>query len=269
MVRTFTMNFKKIITHCLSVSMMLAFFWILVLDTSMTTAINSPTEAPTGQNNENVSIVCVVSAWGMNQEDITWLESLPYPIVAYNKDFRPTINNLHRTEAGKYVHFMCKHYDMLPDLTIFLHGHEKAWHRSPDIIVDLISKIEEGRSNPQKLLADFAYFSFSSVIWSDEEIFKIFPILNHTWTAFLGKYFLHPLEYYGDFIVGNNCCSEFIVSSTRIRTRPRELWCDFFQFLNNAVGVRMIVPIYKELSDEKVKGMIFEWFVPLLFGSFH
>jgi len=217
---------------------------------------------------KHISIICVVSAWGMTENDVLWLESLPYPIVAYSKELRPTVNDFHRTEAGKYAHFLCNNYDFLPDLVIFLHGHATAWHRTPEIIIDLINKIEEGRSNPKKLLTDFAYFSFSSVVWSEEEFVKIFPILNHTWIAFLGKHFVHPLEDYGDFIKGNKCCSEFIVSSARIRTRPRELWCDFFHFLNTAVGVRMIVPVYKDLSDEKVKGMIFEWFVPLLFGPF-
>lgn len=219
------------------------------------------------QKKDHISIVSVVSAWGMKQQDVTWLETLPFPIVAYSTELRPHLNDLHRTEAGKYTHFICAHYEILPDLILFLHGHETAWHRTPNEIVELINKIEAGRSNPQLLLTEFSYLSISLEVWPEGELAKIFPLLNHTWTAFLGKYFKRPLEQYGDFITGSKCCSEFIVSSARIRSRPRDLWCDFFKFLNHAVGLRMILPAYENLTDEKVKGMIFEWFVPLLFGS--
>jgi hypothetical protein len=214
------------------------------------------------------SMICVVSAWQMKPEDIIWLESLPYPVVAYSENLRPTVNDRHKTEAGKYTHFMCTHFETLPDLILFLHGHANAWHRTPEIVQELISNIEAGRLNPSKMLNDFAYISFSKERWSDGNLERIITLLNYAWNKFLGKYFLKPLEEYRDFITGRNCCSEFVVTSTQIRLRPRELWCDFFNFLNDSESVSKEGTSFVDVSDDKIKGMIFEWFVPLLFSSY-
>lgn len=213
------------------------------------------------------SIVFVVSAWKMKPEDIAWLETLPYPIVAYSETLRPKQNDHHRTEAGKYTHFMCAHYETLPDLVIFIHGHESGWHRTPEVITNLITEIEAGKSNPNKLMETFAYKSFTSdKLWVAGTIDGLKPIMNYTWNIFLGKYFSQPFAAYPDFMTGGNCCSELIVSSNRIRSRPRELWCDYLKFLNDETP--MGPANYFGMSDDKVKGMIFEWFVPFVFGSY-
>lgn len=213
------------------------------------------------------SIVFVVSAWNMKPEDISWLETLPYPIVAYTETLRPKQNVHHRTEAGKYTHFMCAHYDTLPDLVIFMHGHETGWHRTPEVISRIISEIEAGRSEPDRLLENFAFRAFSSEkLWVAGTQDGLNPILNYTWNAFLGKYFQQSFFSYPDFMTGSNCCSELVVSSIRIRSRPRDLWCDFFNFLND--NSPMGAANYLKMPDDKVKGMIFEWFIPFVFGSF-
>ena len=126
----------------------------------------------------------------MKPEDIAWLETLPYPIVAYTETLRPKQNDHHRTEAGKYTHFMCAHYETLPYLVIFMHGHESGWHRNREVVDKIISEIDAVRSNPEMLLETFAFKAFSSdKLWVAGTQDGLNPILNYTWNTFLGKYF--------------------------------------------------------------------------------
>lgn len=230
--------------------------------------IPSPIASNFNLQTRSPSIVLVVSAWNMKPEDIAWLETLPYPIVAYTETLRPKQNDHHRTEAGKYTHFMCAHYETLPDLVIFMHGHESGWHRNREVVDKIISEIDAVRSNPEMLLETFAFKAFSSdKLWVAGTQDGLNPILNYTWNTFLGKYFQKSsFLSYPDFMTGSNCCSELVVSSFRIRSRPRELWCDFLNFLND--DTPMGPANYFKMPDDKVKGMIFEWFVPFVFGTF-
>ena len=218
--------------------------------------------------NESIKTLANNSFPPLPSQDIAWLETLPYPIVAYTETLRPKQNDHHRTEAGKYTHFMCAHYETLPDLVIFMHGHESGWHRNREVVDKIISEIDAVRSNPEMLLETFAFKAFSSdKLWVAGTQDGLNPILNYTWNTFLGKYFQKSsFLSYPDFMTGSNCCSELVVSSFRIRSRPRELWCDFLNFLND--NTTLGPANYFKMPDDKVKGMIFEWFIPFVFGTF-
>jgi len=74
---------------------------------------------------------------------------------------------------------------------------------------------------------------------------------------FLHKFFRHDLEAYGDFTLDVPCCSEFVVSAERVRRRPRQLYCEYLDFVETYRG-----------TPDKLKGQSLEWFAPLIFGMY-
>ena len=69
-------------------------------------------------------------------EDLEWLHESEFPVtvVGHEGEAPHTFKNSHVIpnlgyELSSYLYFILTRWDTLPEFTVFLHGHENAWHQ--------------------------------------------------------------------------------------------------------------------------------------------
>jgi len=198
------------------------------------------------------STMVVVASW--NDGGQTWGNALPYPLMVYSESVHGWIDDHHRTEAGRYLHFLCTYYDDLPRYMFFFHGHATSTHHHrPDDIVDRILAFQR---------ADWpGYASFSGILMGTrgEPDGNVWKRMDHLWYAVLHRYFKKEHEsLYGEYTDQQGCCAEFFVSAARVRRRPRQLYCDLLDYVFHYTGE----------EKDQFKGVNLEWHWPLIFGDY-
>jgi len=156
-------------------------------------------------------------------ENLFWLKNIKYPFIISskiekNKTLYVSINK--GNEAMAYLDYIVKFYDVLPEYTLFLHGHYIDWHqRTPvDKIINNI-KLDKPYININDLGVDDRY---------DNCFNKYYKNLRLVWNElFLDT--LGPVQprYY------DKCCAQFSVHRDRIRLRPKKFYQRLINYIIN------------------------------------
>ena len=157
-------------------------------------------------------------------ENLFWLKKIKYPFiisskVEKNKTLYVSINK--GNEAMAYLDYIVKFYNVLPEYTLFSHGHYVDWHqRTP--INKIINNIK----------IDSHYINISDIGFDDRcnktKTNKYFDELKLVWNElFLDT--LGPIapKYY------DKCCAQFIVHKDRIRLRPKIFYERLIKYIIN------------------------------------
>jgi len=156
-------------------------------------------------------------------ENLFWLEKIKYPFiisskVEKNKTLYVSINK--GNEAMAYLDYIVKFYDVLPEYTLFSHGHYVDWHqRTPiDKIINKI-KINSPYTNINDLGVDdrcdkfeINHFNELKLVWDELFLDTLGPI--------------QPRYY-------DKCCAQFIVHKDRIRLRSKEFYQRLINYIIN------------------------------------
>lgn len=58
---------------------------------------------------------------------LIWLTE-PLPSVLYMKNKCPSPHSPFHLQAMSYLTYIIDHYESLPDIVLFMHGHRASWH---------------------------------------------------------------------------------------------------------------------------------------------
>lgn len=165
-------------------------------------------------------------------------------------------------EAMRYLSFIIDHYHNLPNIIVFRHGHNDAWHQRADAATEinylnLTTVRERGYQNFRCTLHDGLHDHECPVeknghrednttsYWEtvEPELASAFEAL---WGAWFGgtrpEYLMAP------------CCAQFAVTGEAVRRRPREKYVEYRRWL-----------IETELEDY-FSGRVFERSWHVVFG---
>ena len=214
---------------------------------------------PAGQNH---SLVIVTGH--LSSEDVSWLYSsrlahIPkaiYKIGAVNTTL--PANKGH--EAMVYLTYILDHYPNFPDVVLFIHPHETAWHN--DILNDLSMPTTIERLNLNHVVRQ-GYFNTRCHLdpgcpnWLTVDQWRWKYDLKHKpEEPSLSTEVFH--EMHGQEVavprwISQPCCAQFAVSGERILGRPREFYERYRQWI-----------IDTELGDE-TSGRLMEYSYQYLF----
>ncbi|KAJ1547059.1 hypothetical protein HK096_004398 [Nowakowskiella sp. JEL0078] len=185
---------------------------------------------------EELPSILIVSA--RYKEDLTWLNTkVPFPLLVYQKTTHekeyaayPVFPN-HGQEATAYLKYILENYDTgFPDVVLFLHGHETAWH---------VCEID---GNMATLIRAFRFtrFPFSNLKYTN------YYSLPHNWTSHpelrsQNQAQFHVADHWDLFRgdsdeavpgpLASHCCAQFAVSRSRLYSRPKEYYQKIYDFL--------------------------------------
>ncbi|KAK3072536.1 hypothetical protein LTR53_006635 [Teratosphaeriaceae sp. CCFEE 6253] len=178
------------------------------------------------------SVDLVIASVG--NDDITWASHLPFP----NYDIRRYISDdpsakYHPPkpkgrEALMYFTYLCDFYDSLPEVSIFVHAAEMAWHVEGTLLQNTSFALANLDLRAVQLRG---YFNLRMTwragcpVWIDtrkslddydkeEE-----PYMAKAWRAYFGEDAVVPPT------LGGPCCTQLAVAREAIRRRPRAQYC--------------------------------------------
>lgn len=195
------------------------------------------------------SNICIVSAH--YNEDVDWLikqEKYPYCIYTKTmKDISPEKGKYITTnvgaEAESYLRYIVDNYNNLPDVMVFIHGHETSWHNKGTIL-QVLEEMGDLQAYTYKSLNNSCWnlHLMSSNITSDDiEKHKAYKnmaykvgsyVYLHTHHQIVEKYldqfkYLHnlsPDEVAKISFTMSRSSAQFVVNSEMIKRLPHEYW---------------------------------------------
>jgi hypothetical protein len=181
-----------------------------------------------------------------------------FPTVPFNTSFRSPLRSKHfevpvmfrelpnlGDEALPYIAYCAEFYDELPEVTIFTHDHETAWHM-PTSVVELLrcSCMDIEREGYRSLNHGPGFAYFKCIVTETRLRAGVEPLV--------AQFSLDDLDFLGIQAVANlyeyafrpflksplksliaDACGSFIVTRRAIRSRPRELYVALAQLLWN------------------------------------
>ncbi|CAJ2505040.1 Uu.00g124340.m01.CDS01 [Anthostomella pinea] len=165
------------------------------------------------------------------EDDIDWVWNLRVPnmqVIRYVSDnasahYHPPVAK--GREALMYFRYISEFYDALPDISIFIHAHERPWHMDPALHqsmtfalsrLDLQQVKRRGyynlRTNWQNACPDW----INTTKTAAESVKQEEPWVKGAFQATFGDGVEVPE------ILAGPCCSQFAVTREAIRSRPRE-----------------------------------------------
>jgi len=186
------------------------------------------------------SVNIVIAA--TNDTNYRWLKNVTIPnkrIIPYfaddqNATYHPLTNK--GNEALVYLSYLYEHYDILPEISIFLHGHERAWHHhallegSMLYTLNHLDLTEVFHRQYLNLHVDWpnACPDWINTAWPFEDpIGK--PEGPFMEEAFMANFPGDPLPQF----LNQPCCSQFAVTRKAIRSVPREQYKQKIDWLLN------------------------------------
>ncbi|KAJ3179550.1 hypothetical protein HDU85_004823 [Gaertneriomyces sp. JEL0708] len=165
------------------------------------------------------------------KEDISWLplylhERIPY--IVYQKGDPKATHNLPNkgNEASTYMKFILDNWENLPKRMAFIHGHRQSWH-STGPVDELLLQGNWDAAPFIKIPASFHHIKNLTIddrsLSEDAEgnwRLKVF------WDRFYSEHLGPPPE-----IIEYTCCAQFIVHSSIVYSRPKQLYQEIYDFL--------------------------------------
>ncbi|KAK6433359.1 hypothetical protein LTR95_010463 [Oleoguttula sp. CCFEE 5521] len=172
-----------------------------------------------------------------------------------NAPLHPPRNKGH--EAMIYLSYIINHYDTLPDFSIFMHGHQFAWHNNEILDTDAAQMIRH--LSPERVMR-LGYMNLrchwepgcpawlhpgvrERLSWKQEE-----HLIADSWAQIFPK---DPIP----AILAQPCCAQFAVSRERILATPKQRYVYLRDWL-----------LRTELSDY-LSGRVFEYIWQYVFTS--
>lgn len=188
------------------------------------------------------------------------------PASAHSPDVL-TVQNPDGREALSYLTFIIDHYADLPDITVFIHGHKRAWHQ-PALIYDRLSALN------LTAVENEGYVSLSCHGGGCDEKTKFYFDGSHPDDHRRGtriKDFWDEMMVphgFGDLppVIGRQCCAQFAVHKSAILRHDHKFWRNMREpFL---VGPKHKRPSWLGPLESGHKiGLIYEMLWHILFGK--
>jgi len=183
-----------------------------------------------------------------HQEDLSWVCELgkkKIPHIVYTRD---KLDNKYNASPNKgkenavFIKFIIDHYDKLPSMTAFVHGHKSSWHMN-----DVVPVLTNLRWNEHPYM-DLNYKHWQS---SHPQDLYGYALIKSEWNNLF-------LEFFGDMppIFFHYCCGQFAVSKERILLRPKKFYQRAYDWIINE-------PVYSE------RAKLFEYTWSYIFGEPH
>jgi hypothetical protein len=169
-----------------------------------------------------MSFVLLISHF---REDLTWLREIDpkWSYIIASKTVRTKtlfVKKNKGNEVSSYLTYLVKYYDRYPQYTLFLHGHNEAWHQiyNMKFILDNL-RITNDYQNINSVSLDKS--------WRERHI----PGLKLVWKElFRDELGTMPGEFH------DRCCAQFIVHRDRITARSKELFEETLDYVLNRDG---------------------------------
>lgn len=170
----------------------------------------------------NVSFVILIAHF---REDLTWVREIDsnWSYIIASKTVRAKTLYVRKNkgnEVSSYLTYLVKYYDRYPQYTLFLHGHNVAWHQiyNMKFILDNL-RITNGYQNINSISLDKS--------WRERHI----PGLKIVWEElFRDELGTMPVEFH------DRCCAQFIVHRDRITARSKEMFEETLDYVLNRDG---------------------------------
>ena len=170
----------------------------------------------------NMSFVLLIAHF---REDLTWLREIDpkWSYIIASKTVRTKtlfVKKNKGNEVSSYLTYLVKYYDRYPQYTLFLHGHNEAWHQvyNMKFILDNL-RITNDYQNINSVSLDKS--------WRERHI----PGLKLVWKElFRDELGAMPAEFH------DRCCAQFIVHRDRITARSKELFEETLDYVLNRDG---------------------------------
>lgn len=168
-------------------------------------------------------------SWAMRL-NISGLTTIPYIADNPNSTYHPPRNKGH--EAIMYLQYIYDYYDTLPEISVFSHATETAWHiegllHNMTFILQNLDFEEVKRRDYLNLRVNWASYCPNWLHIKDRTPNVHKPEQGYMETAFK--------ELFPDVPVPDTwsapCCSQFAVTRKAIRSVPRQRYADWIQWL--------------------------------------
>lgn len=221
------------------------------------TAIASPSNTPYSQTLVIAKLQEEDASWAENIEhELPYLKSAIYTVDNENASLTVPMNKGH--EAMVYLTYIIDHYSQLSDITLFMHSHQYTWHNNDFLNSDsaLMVKrlksehvIKNGymnlRCHQEPGCPDHIHPTAAN---NPEDITNIpeAAVIGVSWKQ------LFPNETVPE-VLSQPCCSQFAVSSERIRNVSLDDYVSYREWLLDTV------------LEDKVSGRVWEYIWQWLF----
>jgi hypothetical protein len=174
-------------------------------------------------NQTNLSDNKLVILLSHYNENLFWLKNIKYPFIISSKTEKNKTRYLSinkGNEAYTYLDYIVKYYDVLPEYTLFCHGHYIDWHQRSciDTIINTIEldkkyvNINDIGIDDRYCNCDNKYYKKLVLLWDELFLDTLGPIAE---------------KYY------DKCCAQFIVHKDRIRLRPKKFYERLIEYIIN------------------------------------
>jgi len=168
----------------------------------------------------------VVASFHQNLDWVCSIRKYKIPHIIYTRDNPSNKYNVipnNGNEASVYLKFIIDHFDRLPNMTAFVHGHRNSWHTSRDIDDILINLRWH----------DHSYMDFNVghgfPRWQEAHPKTSngdHRVIREQWNEFYKEYLGEmpdQLNFY--------CCAQFAVSRERIHLHPVQFYKQLYEFV--------------------------------------
>lgn len=182
----------------------------------------------------------IASTSDLDNSQTAWISQVPVDWTVYNyvadaptsPELSVPINKAN--EAMVYLTYIIDHYDRLPDIVFFHHGHHKGWHQSLDSLTEVTSL----RTSH---VARRGYVSARCLPGCENLIPLADTSVAMDDLVYVGRD-VHLTTLLDEFLdrsrgervpprLAAPCCAQFAASRAAITARPREWWVRLRQWL--------------------------------------
>ncbi|CAG8957474.1 hypothetical protein HYFRA_00011455 [Hymenoscyphus fraxineus] len=225
---------------------------------------NTP-EKPAGFSHKGERPTKALVVASMSSDDTSWIQDniRGWQINRYIGDSEishPRVPKNKGREAMVYLSYMIDYYDTLPDVMVFMHSQRYQWHND-DPLYDGVPVLQNLQI-PYVLSQGYVNLRCVWILGCPAELQLAPEIVNspgqasQTTQLEYGKAFgeLFPNETL-PMVVGVSCCGQFALTREKVRSRSREEYIHWRQWL-------LETPL-----DDAISGRIFEYSWHIIFGK--
>ena len=177
-------------------------------------------------NKKDLSKIRILLLISHYKEDLSWLEDIhqDFSYIIASKTVRSKtifVKKNKGNEVSSYLTYLVKYYNRFPEYTLFLHGHNEAWHQiySVKFILDNL-RITNPYQNINSVSLDKT--------WRERHMDGLRNVWNDIFIDELGNM---PEELH------DRCCGQFIVHRDRITARSKLFYEDTLHYVMNRDGM--------------------------------
>ena len=189
----------------------------------------------------------------VNHESLDAVQKMVYTVDDRHAQLRVPKNKGH--EVMVYLTYIIDHYDELPDVAMFMHAHEFAWHQN-DLLnndaVEMVKRLSSERVSREGYMNLRCHWMPGCPDWMhpgtvEEDINKQEEmVMAQAWAE------LFPDRAIPE-VLSQPCCAQFAISRERIRMRSLERYRFFREWM-------LRTPL-----DDKISGRVWEYLWQVVF----